>query len=249
MMYEKEDAQVMLSVKNLAFSYKTKDVLKDISFEVRQGQVMAVLGRNAAGKTTLINILTGLLEAKEGKIYICGEDSSQKLSRKARARTGVMRPINGVFEKMTCYEYLEFIAALYEVNREAISALAQKYEFTSELKRKIKECSAGTRKKIELSAAVIHSPALLFLDEPFESVDPVVVAEIKGYIQSFAESGGAVIITSHILDIIQNISTDCIIINKGFIEYSAKVNKDIKAGDEEGLERIFLKVISEDEYE
>ena len=239
----------MLSVKNLAFSYKTKDVLKDISFEVRQGQVMAVLGRNAAGKTTLINILTGLLEAKEGEIYICGADSAKRLSRKTKSQIGVMRQINGVFEKMTCYEYLEFIAALYEVNREAISALAQKYEFTSELKRKIKECSAGTRKKIELSAAVIHSPALLFLDEPFESVDPVAAAEIKGYIRSFAESGGAVIITSHILDIIQNICTDCIIIHKGFIEYSGKVNRDIRAEDEEGLEQIFLKVISEDDYE
>ena len=239
----------MLTVYKLAFSYKEKEVLKDISFNAESGEILAVLGKNAAGKTTLINILTGLLEANSGKITICGEDTTNYLSESVKEKIGVMHPIIGVFEKMTCFQYLEFVAGLYSISREKILELSVQYQFESELTQKIKNCSTGTRKKVEFCAAILHEPTILFLDEPFESVDPVVVAEIKELIRNFAEKGRTVIITSHILDIIQNICTDCIIINNGIVAYAGKINQEITAETKGSLEKIFLERVTDDEKE
>lgn len=235
----------MLTVENLAFSYKEKRVLKDISFHLERGDVFAILGKNAVGKTTLINILTGLLEAQDGKILLCGEDTTRRMSENTKTKIGVMRPIAGLFEKMTCYQYLEFVAGLYSVSTEKIVSLSEQYQFASELSRKIKNCSAGTRKKIEFCAAILHNPSILFLDEPFESVDPIVVAEIKEYVKDFASAGKSVVITSHILDIIQNLCNRCIIINDGVVVYSGEITKGVSVDDDQlGLERIFLEVVN-----
>ncbi len=240
----------MIEIKNLAFSYKEKEVLKEISFSADAGDILAILGKNAVGKTTLINILTGLLEAQAGTISICGENTTQKLTESVKCKIGVMRPIIGVFEKMTCFQYLEFIAGLYGISRDKILKLAEKYQFSSELSRIVKKCSTGTRKKVEFCAAILHDPLVLFLDEPFESVDPVVVSEIKEYIRGFSKEGKTILITSHILDIIQNICTKYIIIDKGMVVYSGRIeNTTSFANDVTELEKIFIETVNGNEKE
>lgn len=240
----------MIEIKDLAFSYKEKEVLKNISFAADAGDILAILGKNAVGKTTLINVLTGLLEAQAGNIFICGEDTTKKLTETIKSKIGVMRPIVGVFEKMTCLQYLEFVAGLYGISRAKILELSEKYQFSSELTRMIKKCSTGTRKKVEFCAATIHDPLVLFLDEPFESVDPVVVSEIKEYIRNFSKNGRTILITSHILDIVQNICTKYIIIDNGTVVHSGEIaNSTPSANDVTELERIFLETVNGNEKE
>ena len=112
-----------------------------------------------------------------------------------------MWELSGVYLKMTGYEYLSFIASLYNIPKEdipnRIRFLAEKYKITDELHRKIGKYSMGTKKKVEFCAAIIHNPKLLFLDEPFESVDPSVTYEMKQFLHEYVQSGCAVIITSH----------------------------------------------------
>lgn len=230
----------MLKVEDLKFSYPQKEVLEQVSFQVDAGDIFAILGKNAAGKTTLINILTGLLEAQDGKISISGEDVTHDFGQHIRMKIGVMRPITGVFLKMRVFQYFEFVAGLYGLNdNKIILDLANKYELTRELNSKIKNCSTGTIKKIELGAAILHSPDVLFLDEPFESIDPVVSAEIKSYLKYISSKGKSVIITSHILDIVQNLCNKCMILNKGLVVYNDKIDNKTK------LEKIFLETVED----
>ena len=240
-------SDTVLDVSRLKFSYREKEVLRDISFQVKRGDVFAVLGKNAAGKTTLVNILTGLLCAESGGISLCGEDITKRLGRRVKKAIGVMRPVEGVFEKMTCRQFLEFVAGLYEVPAERTDELMRAYELEGEAERRICKCSAGTRKKIEFCAAIMHDPEVLFLDEPFESVDPVVTSTVKEYIRSFAAGGKSVVITSHILEIIQNISNRAIIISDGKVAWSGDVKKGVMSDDDEGLESIFLRTVKNDE--
>lgn len=237
----------MIKVNNLAFSYKEKQVLKNITFSAETGDILAILGKNAVGKTTLMSVLSGLLEAEAGTISICGEDTTKKITENIKKNIGVMRPITGVFEKMTCFQYLEFVAGLYSISRARILELSEKYQFSSELKNMIKKCSTGTKKKIEFCTAIIHEPLVLFLDEPFESIDPVVVAEMKEYIRAFSQNGKVVLITSHILDVVQNICNKYIIIDNGIVMHSGVIDNNISYDYSNSLEKIFLKTVKGDE--
>lgn len=231
----------MLKVENLSFSYPGKDVLKDISFSANRGDLLAILGPNAVGKTTLINILTGKLDIQMGNVTIKELKLNSTLTEQQKQSIGVMRPITGIFLKMTCFEYLSFIGGLYNLPLEDIKyiviEIAKKYSFEGELSTEIKKCSAGTIKKLEFSSAIIHNPDILFLDEPFETVDPIVCLEIKTCLKEYALEGKTILITSHILDTIQNLCDKYIIINNGYIVNSGEIKESTN------LEKIFVEVV------
>ena len=209
----------MIKIEGLSFSYADKTVLKEIDISADKGDLLAVLGPNGVGKTTLISILTGKLEVQSGKVELCDIDIKDGFSNELKKRIGVMRDIEGLYTKMTGYEYLRFVATLYEypVDKidERIDYLAKKYNIENEIDRQIKKYSAGTKKKLEFCAAVLHEAEILFLDEPFESVDPVVCFEIKEFLKEYAETQNSiVVITSHILETIEHLCSNYVIINK-----------------------------------
>lgn len=231
---------MLLTVNDIKFAYTDKLVLQNISFHVSEGDLFAILGPNAAGKTTLIKLLTGQLQNQEGHIWISGVQADNGTSIALKKEIGTMWELSGVYLKMTGYEYLSFIASLYNIPKEdipnRIRFLAEKYKITDELHRKIGKYSMGTKKKVEFCAAIIHNPKLLFLDEPFESVDPSVTYEMKQFLHEYVQSGCAVIITSHILDIIQNLCNRYIIIDHGSVIDAGDVN------DAVNLEARFMEV-------
>lgn len=157
---------------------------------------------------------------------------------------GIMHPISGVYLKMTAYEYLAFVGALYGMSSEIINSrietLAKDLMFANELHREIKKYSSGTKKKIEFCAAIIANPTILYLDEPFESVDPKISYEIKTHLKDYVRSGGTLIITSHILDTIQNLCTRYVILNNGQIVHSEKITENVD------LEKKYMEVINDE---
>ena len=235
----------MLSVHHLRYAYGEHLVLKDITFTVCDHEILAVLGRNGVGKTTLIHLLTSLLEAQEGEICFDGQDYTHQMSIQIKQQIGVMHPITGVLEKMTCYRYLEFVAGLYGIKRERIFLLASQYDMENELNTSIKNCSLGTRKKVAFIASILHDPKILFLDEPFESIDPFIIAKMKEAILDYAKAGHAVIIATHLLDVVENLCTDCLILHDGLIAYEGKITQAEARQSE--LERIFVEVTGNDE--
>lgn len=231
----------MINVNHLSFAFTDRKVLKDLSFTVKQGDIYAILGPNGVGKTTLIKLLTGYLKADEGHIIINGKEDPYHFAVKDKRMLGMMMPLTGVYREMTGYEYLSFIGSLYGLNQDSlqkrIEALSSELQFTHELGRAIKKYSTGTQKKIAYSAAIIGHVKVLFLDEPFESVDPKVSYEMKQSIKHYVSEGGTVVITSHILETVQNLCNRYMIIDQGKILKTDEMHQD------QNLEDIYMDVI------
>jgi len=232
----------IIKVEGLQFSYPDKDVLEYVSFDVQKGQIFAVLGQNGEGKTTLIKLMTGICIPSGGRITIEGHDGPHTFTPEQRKLIGVMQELKGIYLKMTAYEYLSFVGAMYEMEsadiKTAIEAFGNEYNMRDDLHREIKKYSAGMKKKVEFFASIMFNPQVLFLDEPFESVDPAVQYEIKAKIKRYIAAGGTLIITSHILESIQNLCTDYIIIAKGKVATNGRIDTDTK------LEQIFMDVVN-----
>ena len=232
----------MLSIKNIAFSYPSKEVLKDISFDVENGDIYAILGRNAAGKTTLINVLIGLLDKQSGEVIADGENID---CINSAHYVGVMRPLANTYLKMTFYEYLTLIGTLFGLAghalHERIMTMASRLDFSDHLYKQLKKCSLGTKKKAEFCAAIIHTPKIVILDEPFDSLDPIVCYEMKQFLSEYASEGGTVIVTSHALDLVQNFCNKYMIIHNGVVAAQGSTH------NEEHLEKIFIDVVGKDE--
>ncbi len=233
----------MLTVEHLSFSYPRKQVLTDVNFQVCEHDIFAVLGRNAAGKTTLISVLVGLLQKQEGRILV----DEQELSGTDSARYfSVMRNLSDLYLKMTAYEYLCLVGTLYDVPGSELHArimnFAKRFEFEEHLYKKLSTCSLGTKKKVTFSACIIHRPKFVILDEPFDSIDPIVCYEMKNYLTEYARTEGTVIVTSHALDLIQNFCAKYIIIHDGTVAASGNIQ-----GNDQRLEQIFIDVVGTNE--
>lgn len=233
----------MLNINNIAFSYPRKQVLKDVSFQVCDHDIFAVLGRNAAGKTTLISVLVGMLEQQSGTVDMDGVAITGNNSAKY---FGIMRTLSDLYLKMTAYEYLSLIGTLYNVSGEVlddrIKAFAKRFEFEEHLYKKLSTCSLGTKKKVTFSACIIHGPKVVILDEPFDSIDPIVCYEMKRYLTEYARTEGTVIVTSHALDLIQNFCNKYVIIHDGTVAASGSIQEN-----DEHLEKIFVNVVGANE--
>ncbi len=228
----------MLCVDGISFSYPGKKVLDGVSFIVEDHDIFAVLGRNAAGKTTLINVLIGLLDQQAGQILVDGKEIT---SANSAHYVGVMRPLVDVYLKMSVYEYLTLMGTLFDVPGkelyEKIAVFSKLFDFEEHLYKKLKSCSLGTKKKVEFCAAILHNPRFVILDEPFDSIDPIVCYEMKRFLTEYVQKEGTVIVTSHALDLIQNFCNKYIIIHNGVVAASGNTQ------DADHLEQVFIDVV------
>lgn len=235
----------MLTIENVSFSYPRKKVLEDISFQVQDHDIFAVLGRNAAGKTTLISVLVGLLEKQGGSIDV---DGVQISGNNSANYFGIMRNLTDLYLKMTAYEYLSLVGTLYNVPgrelHQRILAFAHRFEFEEHLYKKLSTCSLGTKKKVTFSACIIHNPKFVILDEPFDSIDPIVCYEMKRYLSEYARTEGTVIVTSHALDLIQNFCNKYVIIHDGTVAACGNIQEN-----DQHLEKIFIDVVGANEQD
>ncbi|WML41614.1 ABC transporter ATP-binding protein [Neobacillus sp. OS1-2] len=238
--------QVILEITNLSKSYDDFDVLKSISFHVEKGKCFGVLGPNGAGKTTLFSIISGILDKNEGEISINGESISHDAQLK-HGKIGILFNEIGIYEKLTAREFLTFLGVMYDLPEEKVEEriryIADILQLDLSNKTLIEKYSTGMKKKIAFAAAIIHSPDLLLLDEPFESVDAIVTHNIKELIRSYIEEGGTILIASHILQIIEEICDDFIIIDKGKVLLKSNVN-ELNGNN---LEQYFVDIISNQE--
>jgi len=232
----------IIKVEGVEFAYADKSVLHYVSFEVEKGQIFAVLGQNGEGKTTLIKLMTGILVPASGGVTIDGNPNPHTFNPKQRKLIGVMQEIKGIYLKMTGYEYLAFIGAMYGMSsddiKRAIAVFGKEYKMTDDVHRTINKYSSGMKKKVEFFAAIMFEPQVLFLDEPFESVDPAVQYEIKAKIKRYIAAGGTLVITSHILESIQSLCTDYVIIAKGQVAAQGAI------GEATDLEKVFMDVVA-----
>ena len=203
-------------MRNLAKTYGMVVAVEDLSLAVPKGSMFGFLGPNGSGKSTTIGCLTGLLDPSAGEMEILGERFTAE-SVDLKRRMGVMPETLGLFEPLYAHEFLAFVARMFGLDetttRTRVTELLAALELT-DTRKTLAEFSTGMRKRVAFAAAVIHSPEVLFLDEPFESIDPAGVALMKQWLRRFTEQGRTVFITSHVLDTVERLCTAVAIITK-----------------------------------
>jgi len=210
-----------LIIQKLTKAYDKEPVLKELDLEVPAGGIFGLIGPNGAGKSTLIGILTGLLDYSEGSIVINGLDynSSNEIEIKKDVASVLQPPL--LFENFTSYEFVTYVCEMYGMESsgltDKITSLFSYFEIDEFTHVKTKQLSSGSRKKLAFCAAILTEPKLLFLDEPFESVDVISIGRMKSVLRRLKEKGTTIFITSHILEVVENLCDDIAILHKGKI--------------------------------
>jgi ABC-2 type transport system ATP-binding protein len=201
---------------NFTKKYGTVLAVDNLSLAVPAGSMFGFLGPNGSGKSTTIGCMTGLLDPSAGSIELLGQPFSADQPALKR-RIGVMPENLGLFEPLYAHEFLLFVARMFgldeNVARTRVTELLAALELTDTSKT-LSEYSTGMRKRVAFAAAVIHAPEILFLDEPFESIDPAGVSLMKQWLRRFTDQGRTVFITSHVLETVERVCTQLAIVTR-----------------------------------
>ncbi|GAA1347639.1 ABC transporter ATP-binding protein [Falsarthrobacter nasiphocae] len=236
-------AHPALSVEGLSKAFGQVLAVDSVSFEVPSGSFFGLVGPNGAGKTTLLSMATGLLRPSAGTALVYGKDILREPDA-AKQLLGVMPDGLRLFDRLTGPELLEFTGRLRGLDqgtvKERAADLLELMDLTAEPRKLVTDYSAGMKKKITLAAALIHAPRLLVLDEPFEAVDPVSAANIRDVLAHFVAGGGTVIVSSHVMDLVQRMCDHVAIVAGGRLVASGTVD-EVRAGQD--LESRFIELV------
>jgi ABC-2 type transport system ATP-binding protein len=209
--------ETLIQVEQVSRFYGHLHALDDISFEVKKGEVLGFLGPNGAGKSTTMQILSGNLAPSAGRVMICGIDLLDR-PKEAKALLGYLPDQPPLYREMTVDEYLRFCAKLNRIPsakwREALDLAKERCGLTETGKRLIGNLSKGFRQRVGIAQAIIHSPAVVILDEPTVGLDPIQIREIRELIREL-RNDHSVILSTHILPEVQTVCDRVQIINKG----------------------------------
>lgn len=234
-----------IATQSLSRSFDGKPAVDGIDLRVERGVLYGFLGPNGAGKSTTIKMLTGLLAPSAGTATLLGYDLARD-SIEIKRRTGVVPEDHCLFENLTAREYLTFIGRMYRLPEKTLQERSEELLTLMGLgdcgKKLVLEFSHGMKKKLALSAALIHDPELLFLDEPFEGIDPVASRAIRSVLEQAIHRGATVFLTSHILEIVERLCSQVGIICKGRLVAQGPLS-EVAAGST--LEQVFVTAVGE----
>ena len=223
-----------------------------ISFRVARGRFFGFLGPNGAGKSTTIKMLTGLLRPTEGEATIEGHPLEQELLAVKRV-IGILPEELPLYERLTGEEYLHFAGRMYGLSpqetRRRTDELLAFLSLEEERGKLIVDYSQGMRKKTALAAALIHSPRVLFLDEPLNGIDPVSGRVVTDLLRRLAQKGVTMFFTSHVLDVAERLCDEVAIIDRGRLVAQGtleQIRAQREVGQDATLEDVFLKLVAAD---
>jgi ABC-2 type transport system ATP-binding protein len=199
---------VAITVAHLRKTYGDVVAVEDLTLTVPQGSLFGFLGPNGAGKTTTIGCLTGLLDPTSGNIFVLGRPMHAD-ALDLKRRIGVLPQSLALFDGLYAHEFLAFQARMFGLDepttRHRVAELLEALDLTGEGRKPLADFSEGMKKRVALAAAIVHRPEVLFLDEPFASIDPAGSAMIKGWLRKIVDQGRTVFITSHVLETIETL--------------------------------------------
>jgi ABC-2 type transport system ATP-binding protein len=210
---------------------------------VHKGEFFGFLGPNGAGKTTTIKMLTGQLHPDSGKAAVLGYPLDSPLNIKKAV--GIVPEITLLPSFLSAREYLEFVCAVRGMDTKSIDWWLDFVGLMGSAQTLCKDLSQGMKQKLAFSAAFIHDPSLVFLDEPFADVDPLMQNTLKTFLNDYIQRGGTVFLSTHILEIAEKLCSYIAIINKGEIIEEGKLTHLLRGG--KTLETLFLSLVSADE--
>jgi ABC-2 type transport system ATP-binding protein len=243
----------MIRIEGLYRSYgkgKSKiEAVKNLSLEVRRGELFGFLGPNGAGKTTTIKVLVGLLKPDKGRVFINDIDIARNRI-KAKSIIGFVAEEPILYEKMTGLKFFSFIADVYKVpdkERKIIMELAELFELKDALNDPISSYSHGMRQKVSIISAMLHSPDVYVMDEPIVALDPKAAYNFKETMKEYCQQGRTVFLSTHIMEVAERLCDRVGIIGKGELLAAAPLRKlrEIEGKNNATLEQIFLEITGE----
>jgi len=230
-------------VRGLRKSFGAKEAVAGINLEIAHGSLAGLVGPNGAGKTTSLSMMTGLLRPDSGQIVVDGLDVWADPPA-AKAVMGVVPAEAQLFERLSGAELLEYAGRLRGLPaaeaRSRAAQLLDVLDLTADAKRLTADYSTGMRKKAALGCALIHNPAVLFLDEPLEGVDPVSADVIRRLLSDYTESGSTVLFSSHVMELVEQVCDHVSIIDKGHIVATGTLD-EVRGG--KTLQRAFIDLV------
>lgn len=234
---------VTISLSKLTRKYGTYLAVDDISLDVKRGEVFSFLGMNGAGKTTTIKMMVGILRPTSGNIVIEGCDLAENAESVKRI-IGYIPDRPYLYGRLTAQEFLAFVATLYEVKEDfaqvRAAELLEHYELTEFKDRLIDSYSHGMKQRLATCAALIHEPKVLIVDEPMVGLDPHGAKLLKKSLQDYAASGLTVFLSTHSLNVAEEISSRIAIIHKGRMAIVGTLEELREKSGRKSLEEIFL---------
>jgi ABC-2 type transport system ATP-binding protein len=235
--------ELAVEVRGLHKSFGRVAAVRGVDLSVPRGCFFGLVGPNGAGKTTTLSMATGLLRPDHGTVLVDGIDV-WKDPREAKRRIGVLPEGLRMFERLSGRELLDFSGRLRELPvalvKERTEELLATFGLQGAGNQLVVDYSTGMRKKVALAVALLHNPGVLFLDEPFEAVDPVSARTIRDVLTRFTARGGTVVFSSHVMDLVERLCDEVAVISHGQVVAAGEVG-DLR-GDR-SLEDVFVDLV------
>ncbi|MFC0604120.1 gliding motility-associated ABC transporter ATP-binding subunit GldA [Winogradskyella pulchriflava] len=219
-----------IEVKNITKLYKDQKALNDVSFKVKDAEIVGFLGPNGAGKSTMMKILTTYIDASEGSANVNGFDVTSD-KKNVQKSVGYLPEHNPLYTDLYVKEYLSFNANVYGASKSRINEVIELTGLTPEAHKKIGQLSKGYRQRVGLANALLHNPDVLILDEPTTGLDPNQLVDIRNLIKTIGKEK-TIFLSTHIMQEVEAMCDRVIIINKGEV-VADKYLKDLRDGQEQ----------------
>ena len=232
----------MLKIEHLTKTYGSKKAVDDLSLHIQKGEIFGFIGHNGAGKTTTLKACCGILECEEGEIYVDGV-SVRENPLSCKKKIAYIPDNPDLYGFMTGIQFLNFIGDVFQVptdtRAERIKKYADVFQLTQDLALPIASYSHGMKQKLAVISALLHTPKLMILDEPFVGLDPKATHVLKGLMREICDNGGAIFFSTHVLDVAEKLCDKVAIIKQGKLIKQGTMD-EVK-GDT-SLENVFLEL-------
>ena len=238
----------MIRTHDLTMNYGSLRALTELNLEIPQGELFAFLGPNAAGKTTTIKLLTGLLKPTSGQAWLCGHNV-QEHPLQAKRCLGFVPDVAIFYDKLTPLEFMAFIAEVFEMERPRAKSITgrlfEQFSLRPYANEQIEHLSHGTRQRLAIAASLLHEPRVIIIDEPMVGLDPVHVRVVKDELKARAHAGATVFMSTHLLNIAEELADRIGIIDGGKLVALGNMAELRQLQGHGELEKIFLSLLKD----
>ena len=244
------DPSLAIQVQGLTKLYDSFTAVSELSFGVRPGEVLGLVGPNGAGKTTTLRCISGIIPPTRGSVTICGHDLA-KNPIAAKQQLAFFSDEPRLFDYLTVQQHLEFTARIYQVGdyRTIGQQLLDELEIADKADKLPGELSRGMKQKLAIACGLLHSPKVIFFDEPLTGLDPIGIRRMKNSILKRARDGAAIILSSHLLHLLEEICSNVLILKAGQKIFDGTLDevrhKFSEQSADASLEEVFLRATEE----
>ena len=243
----------MLKVNNLTKTFKNNTVVDNVTFQVKPGEIVGLLGENGAGKTTTLRMISTMLKISSGEAIVNGYLASKE-PIKVRKEIGILFGGDvGLYDRLTARENIKYFANLYGIDNksadERINELSKRFEMDEFIDKKVAKFSRGMKQKVSIARSIVHSPNVMLFDEPSTGLDVTAARTVHEFILKCKEEGKTILFSSHSMAEVEKLCDRVVIINKGKLLEDCNLETLKIKYDSEDLEEVFVSLIGGNAHE